>query len=446
MIENIYHVKIDRDKSVQQQVFLLADRMCGMFKRKDAAYVTLAAHLTECDYKLPKSCYEDVEYLPFETIQIPVPKDYDTVLSIKYGNYMTPVRARGGHDYPFFKKQIELCDSIDFKLYDRYEFHKSDLSRSEKMEEKLSLKVICQNMLSLLKEAHNTISDFAQSENWNTVLTLLADCQDAAVAMGEKIEIVKENNTNSISLLESYCELLYSYYEMINSERQCDISGMIKTLDECLVQIEESVTREIISRREVVFLPYKSTKWNFMEEIWKAACADDQCDVYVVPIPYYYKNCDGSWGQMHYDREDYPENIVVWDYNTFDFGLHCPDAIFIQEPHDQFNAGISVPEFFYSDNLREFTNCLVYLPDFVVDEIEDTDERGKISLEYFCMVPGVIRSDVVVVQSEQMKKVYVEALTEFAGKDTTEIWNEKIVAFDQREKNLYDYIKNKWVD
>ena len=74
--------------------------------------------------------YENVVYIPFETIEIPVPIGYDTVLSAKYGDYMTPVRAGGGHDYPFFKSQIELCDSREFKLYDRYVFRRRDLERT----------------------------------------------------------------------------------------------------------------------------------------------------------------------------------------------------------------------------------------------------------------------------------------------------------------------------
>ena len=44
-------------------------------------------------------------------------------------------------------------------------------------------------------------------------------------------------------------------------------------------------------------------------------------------------------------------------------------------------------------------------------------------------MPGVVYADRVIVQSEQMKKVYVQLLTEFAGENTKPIWEEKISSF-----------------
>lgn len=445
MIEKIYHVKIDRDKSIQQQLYLLADRMCGMFKKKDAKYVTLAAHLTECDYKLPKSCYENVVYIPFETIEIPVPIGYDTVLSAKYGDYMTPVRAGGGHDYPFFKSQIELCDSREFKLYDRYVFRRRDLERTHETDHS-SLKKKSGNILQLLGEAQNEMYTLAEEGNWDSVLTLLADCQDTAVALGEKIECVKGCETTSVVQLEKYCEKLYIYYEHITTYGNCPVPELRETLDECLSHIQSSITKEVVNKREIVFLPFKKSYWKSMENIWRIASQDSDCDVYVVPIPYYSKRTDGSLGEMHYDGDEYPDDIAIWDYRSFDFGLHCPDTIVMQEPHDEYNAAISVPQFFYSGNLRELTDDLVYLPYFMLDEIEDTDERGKVSLEYFCTVPGVVKADTVVVQSEKMKKVFIEALTEFAGEKTSKIWNEKIIVMDRSGEKLYDCIRGKWTE
>ena len=42
-------------------------------------------------------------------------------------------------------------------------------------------------------------------------------------------------------------------------------------------------------------------------------------------------------------------------------------------------------------------------------------------------MPGVVHADQVIVQSEQMKDVYVELLTEFAGEETREMWEGKIL-------------------
>lgn len=38
-------------------------------------------------------------------------KNYDEVLTILFGDYMTPVWGTQEHDYPFYKKQQELLEA-----------------------------------------------------------------------------------------------------------------------------------------------------------------------------------------------------------------------------------------------------------------------------------------------------------------------------------------------
>jgi lipopolysaccharide cholinephosphotransferase len=46
--------------------------------------------------------------MPFENASIPVPSGYDAILSMRYGDYMTPVRHWDAHTYPFYKDQKEI--------------------------------------------------------------------------------------------------------------------------------------------------------------------------------------------------------------------------------------------------------------------------------------------------------------------------------------------------
>lgn len=48
-------------------------------------------------YLRDKHWYDETIYLPFEDIQMPVPKDYDKILSLQYGDYMKPVKAPTMH-------------------------------------------------------------------------------------------------------------------------------------------------------------------------------------------------------------------------------------------------------------------------------------------------------------------------------------------------------------
>ena len=106
--------------------------------------------------------------------------------------------------------------------------------------------------------------------------------------------------------------------------------------------------------------------------------------------------------------------------------------IVIQCPYDEYNYGLTIHPFFYAKNLKQYTKQLVYIVPYIMDEIGAGDDRARETLKYLCNTPGVVYADTVVVQSEQMKEVYVELLTEFAGKKTEEMWKDKIIACKMR--------------
>lgn len=128
-IEQLCNVKIDRNKEIGPQLFILVDNLCAMYKEHEAKEITsMIKHVNHrhhnkkkeagiygpeipyiSEYRMDKACYASAIEMPFETTTIPVPVGYDTVLSLKYGpNYMTPVNRRAGHDYPFYKEQEQL--------------------------------------------------------------------------------------------------------------------------------------------------------------------------------------------------------------------------------------------------------------------------------------------------------------------------------------------------
>ena len=150
--------------------------------------------------------------------------------------------------------------------------------------------------------------------------------------------------------------------------------------------------------------------WDSLESVWKAAEEDEDCDVYVIPIPYYDKNPDGSFREMHYEGEQYPDYVPVTWYEDYDFGEHQPDVIFIHNPYDECNYVTSVHPFFYSKNIKRFTEKLVYIPYFILEEPEPEDEEAVKNIAHFCTLPGVIYADRVVVQSEKMRQIYIKVM------------------------------------
>lgn len=426
-VEETYQIKLDRSKSLRIQIYMLADQICGSYQEEESQYLASMALRTLSDYKVPKEYYADAIRVPFENMEIPVPIGYDGILKIKYGDYMKPVRDGGSHEYPFYKKQQVLYEETHAPLFKEYQFSKEDIAGREEDMEQTTLKTTVETMINLFEEAHTGIVTALQSQNEMEAAGLLEDCQDGAIALGTRIEEIKGEGAKTVGVLEQYCEVLYTIHEAILNQETVDIAKVSEMLHNSLEDIVQTAKETILQRKEIVFLPYKASMWDSLESVWKRADADPECDAYVVPIPYYDKKLDGALGEMHYEGDQYPDYVPVRDYNTFDFGAHHPDVIFIHNPYDEYNRVTSVHPYFYSKNLKKFTDKLVYIPYFVLDEIEPTDGRAVQGMKHFCTVPGVVNADVVIVQSEKMKQAYVRALTEFAGEESRPIWEKKIL-------------------
>jgi phosphorylcholine metabolism protein LicD len=212
----------------------------------------------------------------------------------------------------------------------------------------------------------------------------------------------------------------------------------------------EHKKKNINRKKELAILPYKATTWNMLESIWKEAMADTEYDVYVIPIPYYKKKVDGTVECLCYDGDKYPDYVTIVDYNEYNFEERHPDVIIIDNPYDEYSYSNIVHPFFYSSNLKQYTDKLVYISDFKLDEANIDDLKVRQTMQYFVTMPGVVNADKVIVQSEKVREAYISVLTEFAGDDTKSIWEEKVIGLDLQkdDKMLSEYydseIPEKW--
>lgn len=122
---------------------------------------------------------------------------------------------------------------------------------------------------------------------------------------------------------------------------------------------------------------------------------------------------------MHYEGDLYPEYVPVTSYQDYDFAERHPDMIFIHNPYDKYNYVTSVHPFFYSKNLKQFTEQLIYIPYFILNEISPDDKKAVEAMKHFCMASGILYADKVIVQSENMRQIYINVLMEATGKDQT---------------------------
>lgn len=258
-------------------------------------------------------------------------------------------------------------------------------------------------------------------------LALLEQCQEGAVSLGNMIEQLEGEDTVTVRLLENFCELIYQYHEKIRQGLPVKAGHEYKNLQKSIGEIESSIHNDLSVRKEVVFLPYKASMWDSLESVWKAADADPDCDAYVIPIPYYDKNPDGSFKEMHYEGRLYPKDVpIVW-YEDYDFEERRPDAVFIHNPYDEHNYVTSVHPDFYSQKLKMHTEMLVYIPYGLPPKINPKDAEDEVirRMARRNTLPVMFNADRVIVQSEAARQRHIAVMSMKFGKETREIWAKK---------------------
>ena len=264
-----------------------------------------------------------------------------------------------------------------------------------------------QELVRQMEEAHDQFRKFIEQGSIPPAMELLEECQNGGITLGTLIEDTEGEGHPTVSLLEEYCELAYQIHEDLTESKEINTKKIHKLLKQKLVRISNSLKNDIPVKKEAVFLPYKASMWDSLESVWRAADEDEHCDAYVIPIPYYDKNPDGSFRKMHYEADLYPDYVPITRFDEFDFTKHRPDMIYIHNAYDQWNLVTSVHPDFFSGNLKKYTDKLIYIPYFVLDEVDPDNEQAVEHIKHFCFMPGIINADQVIVQSEDMKKIYV---------------------------------------
>lgn len=262
-------------------------------------------------------------------------------------------------------------------------------------------------LMNTIREANNLIKKYINDKNHEGAIKLLLECQEAAVSVGNTIENLEGEGTLTVSYLEEFCDILYQIGAYIGNDP--DVDSTYKLIKDKITIIENSILHDLgADVLEVVFLPYKASMWDTMESVWQAAKDDPQCDVYVIPIPYFDVIANQSLGNMKYEGSQFPEYVPITDWNNYSIKDRHPDIIYIHNPYDETNYVTRVHSDFFSKNLKDCTDMLVYIPYFVAFDHMPED---------FCVYPGSIFANRVIVQSEEVKNTYLRVFKEFEKKN-----------------------------
>lgn len=301
-------------------------------------------------------------------------------------------------------------------------------------------------LLNLLEQVHEQIFKLLRNGGSTEVCGILGHCQNVAISVGTTIDEEEGEGSNTVKLLEEYCELVYQLNESIVQGNMASVNEVRALLDKSLKNIKKAYNKDVHMQKEVVFMPYKASMWDSLESVWEKYNNDPQWNVVVVPIPYFDKNSDGTLRKYHYEGEQFPEYVPIVSYRNYDLqGIH-PDMIYIHNPYDDCNFVTTVHPDYYSKKLKEQTDWLVYIPYFVLTERNPKSLDKVASMAHFVTVPGVFNADEVIVQSENMKNCYVEALVQMAGDNTRKIWEKKIKGTGSPKLQKAAELKNQHYD
>lgn len=301
--------------------------------------------------------------------------------------------------------------------------------------------------INSLHQAHMEIRQALQQHNRDAVQNMLSECQEFAATLGENIEKTEGEGHITVSHVEEYCESLFRVFEEI-TKGQANENRICKILKRQLLRVENSVKNDIPVKMEIAFFPYKASMWDSLESVYLAAREDPECDAYCVPIPYYDLNPDRSFGKMHYEGDEYPENIEITDWQSYQFEERKPDVIYIHNPYDNYNLVTSVHPRYYASNLKKYTETLVYIPYYVTS--------GRMQ-EAQSLLPAYLYADYIVIQSPQFRECFDKNIPDekflpFGSPKVDKVinkcknppeppeeWTEKMTGKDGRRKKVFFY-------
>ena len=296
-----------------------------------------------------------------------------------------------------------------------------------------SEKIRCLDMIETLLAAHEEVRRNLEYENEAGASELLLQCQQAAISLGEFIEDLEkaEAANDIVKSLEEYCEQVFWLHETVISPDENRVYNKIAyevsiKLDKYLSVAKQKIV-SVPEQIEVVFFPYKASMWDSLESVWRAADSDPNCNAYVIPIPYFDRKPDGSLGEMHYEVDKFKEGVPIVSYESYNLEERKPDVIFIHNPFDEGNHATSVHPFFYSRNLKQYTDHLVYIPYFISAITDERCEKDPFVVKGNIDNAATVHAHHIIEQSEAMAKACIDVMTSISGEETRSYWEKKFV-------------------
>jgi len=387
-IEKERGIVFNRSGNMLRQILLLLDELFAECPIDEAEYVTLTPACIKDGtqvHKYLKEWFKVQVALPFENINVMAPAYYHELLSVQYGNYDAVRKGLGIHDYPVYKEQEQMLKTAMGHNPYRYTFSEQELEAAMNYKRPVGLYHYDQ-VAAMAKEAYSKAEKLMNQGNEDVAFQLLEGCRKLASSVGEELE-----------------ELL----------KPC--------------------------RKKILFIVSHFEWWRSVEEYWLRASADSKQDVTVLVIPYYIKKLGTDDVEKVDDSRKYGDVVPFVSTEEYDIATQNLDVVVIQDPYDGWNINFSVPEKYYSKNIRNYCKKLVYCPFVEVDDPSEDEDTIVDAMKYIIEQPGLIYADEILVKSEKLRRLYIDLLSEMSGERNRDYWASKIV-----NPNTVEWLGTNW--
>lgn len=216
--------------------------------------------------------------------------------------------------------------------------------------------------------------------------------QEKAISVGHWLEEDIGQDTDEVHMLEEYCERVYQAC-VGNEYGRAAYKDRKDMLELLLQKVKQNIPLE---RNKILFIPYKYCMWDSMESIYESALKDKaEWEIIIMPVPFRLK----KENRIVYEGELFREKNGFRSYLEYELEEECPDVIIIHNPYDQYNKLTEVDKRYFSEELKKYTNHLVYIPYFAA-------QRNLTKIDKI-ILPGVRNATDIFVQSEKIKKEYL---------------------------------------
>lgn len=405
--------RVDKSIPIEAAHVRLIDELLKEAPREGAERVAMMHFYVNGGTQIrPVEWYEHSIEVKFENATICVPARYDEVLKLEYGNWGVANRRGGLHDYPFFLEQEGTLLKQNGSLPYRYTVpsEKEDIA-SIRREHYLNCNQHAK-MLQTMGTVHIMIDNLMEKDAYKEAMELCQKCQEFALIVGNAVEEQFGEGTSLVSALEFYCEEIFHLFEFISAGEKEKVLERNQQIKELISSIEIAYHDDFRIDKKVLFAPVRHADWKVLEPLYQREMEKEDVQVYVMPLPFYERKDDGSIGDKHWDFEAFSSDLNLVDCHASNLnGVHF-ERIYFTNPYDEYQSGMTVEPGFYSGTLSAITDNLILVQNMHITN--PLDEKTLENLKHYVVTPGVMRSDCLLVTTEDMKIAFEKLLSELS--------------------------------